>query len=184
MKVKLGCTLISNRQCFARFIKETELYSQIIEDLYEYNEYRDDEDFKEVIAAIKFNELDKEFRASLTKEETLALKYLNARRPDFEAPDNYESSISSSFDKWVEIFFRSKNGLSEDLNPIVLGKVMRLIRITANIKKTVLAQQLGVDRSTVFLVEKGERLPSLSYIYKFANKFGLSVDYILSNSLL
>lgn len=99
MRVKLGCTLISNRQCFIRFIKETELYAQIIEDLYEHNEYRSDQDFEEVVTAIRFNELDKEFRALLTPEEKLALKYLNAERPDFEAPDNYESLISSSFDK-------------------------------------------------------------------------------------
>lgn len=184
MRVKLGCTLISNRQCFFRFIKETELYAQIIEDLYEHNEYRSDQDFEEVVAAIRFNELDKEFRALLTPEEKLALKYLNAERPDFEAPDNYESLISSSFDKWVEIFFKDKNPLLDDINPVVLGKILRIIRITANIKKTVLAQQLGVDRATVFLIEKGDRLPSLSYIYRFASIFEMTVDSILNDSLL
>lgn len=84
----------------------------------------------------------------------------------------------------MEIFFKDKNPLLDGINPVVLGKVLRIIRITANIKKTVLAQQLGVDRATVFLIEKGDRLPSLSYIYKFANIFRLSVDNILSSSLL
>ncbi len=183
MRVKLGCTLISNRQCFIRFIKETELYAQIIEDLYEHNEYRSDQDFEEVVAAIRFNELDKEFRALLTPEEKLALKYLNSERPDFEAPDNYESLISSSFDKWVEIFFKDKNPLLDDINPIVLGKVMRIIRITSNIKKTVLAKQLGVDRSTIALIEKGKRLPSLSYIFKFSKVFKYSVDSLINCSI-
>lgn len=183
MRVKLGCTLISNRQCFIRFIKETELYAQIIEDLYEHNEYRDDDDFEEVVAAIRFNELDKEFRSLLTKEEALALKYLNEVRPEFEAPDNYELLISSSFDKWVEIFFKEKNPFLDDINPVVLGKVLRIIRITANIKKTVLAQQLGVDRATVFLIEKGERLPSLLYIYKFSQFFKMSIDLILNQCI-
>lgn len=184
MRLKLGCTLISNKQCFVRFIKETENYIRVIEDLYEHDEYRGDEKFDEVVAAIKFNELDKEFRSILTKDESFALRYLNAQRPDFDKPDNYESLISSSFDKWVEIFFKERNYLYEELNPIVLGKVLRLIRIDKNVKKTELAVQLGVDRATVFLIERGKRLPSLPYIYRFANIFGLTVDYILSRSLL
>lgn len=184
MRLKLGCTLISNKQCFVRFIKETENYIRVIEDLYEHDEYRGDEEFDEVVAAIKFNELDKEFRSILTKDESLALRYLNAQRPDFDKPDNYESLISSSFDKWVEIFFKERNCLYEELNPIVLGKVLRLIRIDKDVKKTELAVQLGVDRATVFLIERGKRLPSLPYIYRFANIFGLTVDYILSRSLL
>ncbi len=84
----------------------------------------------------------------------------------------------------MEIFFKDKNPLLDDINPVVLGKVLRIIRITANIKKTVLAQQLGVDRATVFLIEKGERLPSLSYIYRFASIFEMTVDSILDDSLL
>ena len=183
MRLKLGCTLISNKQCFVRFIKETENYIRVIEDLYEHDEYRDDEEFDEVVAAIKFNELDKEFRSILTKDESLALRYLNAQRPDFDKPDNYESLISSSFDKWVEIFFKDKNPLLDDINPVVLGKVMRIIRITANIKKTVLAVQLGVDRSTIALIEKGKRLPSLSYIFKFSKVFKYSVDSLINCSI-
>ena len=184
MRLKLGCTLISNKQCFVRFIKETENYIKIIEELYEHDEYRGDEEFDEVVAAIKFNELDKEFRSILTKDESLALRYLNAQRPDFDKPDNYESLISSSFDKWVEIFFKDRDFLYEELNPIILGKTMRLIRIDKGVKKTQLAELLGVDRATVFQIENGERLPSLPYIYRFANIFGLTVDYILSRSLL
>ena len=179
MRLKLGCTLISNKQCFVRFIKETENYIRVIEDLYEHDEYRGDEEFDEVVAAIKFNELDKEFRSILTKDESLALKYLNAQRPDFDKPDNYEFLISSSFDKWVEIFFKDRNYLYEELNPIVLGKVLRLIRIDKEVKKTALAELLQVDRATIFLIENGRRLPSLNYIYKFSQIFGIGIDEII-----
>ena len=178
MRLKLGCTLISNKQCFIRFIKETENYIKIIEELYEHDEYRGKEEFDEVVAAIKFNELDKEFRSILTAEESLALKYLNAQRPAFDKPDNYESLTSSSFDKWVEIFF-TKQSLLEELNPIILGKIMRAIRIDGNIKKTVLAEQLNVNRVTVFYIESGRRLPSLTYFYKFSQLFGLPMEKII-----
>ena len=179
MRLKLGCTLISNKQCFVRFIKETENYIRVIEDLYEHDEYRGDEEFDEVVAAIKFNELDKEFRSILTKDESFALRYLNAQRPDFDKPDNYESLISSSFDKWVEIFFKERNYLYEELNPIVLGKVLRLIRIDKEVKKTALSELLQVDRATIFLIENGRRLPSLNYIYKFSQIFGIGIDEII-----
>ncbi|MCR5308507.1 MAG: helix-turn-helix domain-containing protein [Bacilli bacterium] len=84
----------------------------------------------------------------------------------------------------MEIFFKDKKPLLDDINPVVLGKILKIIRIAENIKKTVLAKQLGVDRTTVFFIEKGDRLPSLSYIYKFANIFRLNVDYILKSSII
>lgn len=179
MRLKLGCTLISNKQCFVRFIKETENYIRVIEDLYEHDEYRGDEEFDEVVAAIKFNELDKEFRSILTKDESFALRYLNAQRPDFDKPDNYESLISSSFDKWVEIFFKERNYLYEELNPLIVGKIMRIIRIDKYVSMTALAEQLKVNRATIRLVEMGKRLPSLEYIYKFSQIFEISIDQII-----
>ena len=179
MRLKLGCTLISNKQCFVRFIKETENYIKIIEELYEHDEYRGKEEFDEVVAAIKFNELDKEFRSILTKDESLALRYLNAQRPGFDKPDNYESLISSSFDKWVEIFFKERNYLYEELNPLIVGKIMRIIRIDKYVSMTALAEQLKVNRATIRLVETGKRLPSLEYIYKFSQIFEISIDQII-----
>jgi len=38
---------------------------------------------------------------------------------------------------------------------------------------------MNVDRNTISQYEKGERLPSLEYYYKFCVKFNLSMDYIL-----
>lgn len=81
----------------------------------------------------------------------------------------------------MEILF--KDSKLKELNPVVLSKVMRLIRIDQNIKKTVLAHQLGVDRVTVFLIESGKRLPSLNYIYKFSKIFGINIDYLINYSL-
>lgn len=179
MRLKLGCNLISNKQSFIRFIKKEELYAQIQETLYERNQFRDEDDFNIVVEAIKLNELSKGFRSILTKEERIALKYLNTYYPDFDKPENYESLLSSSFEKWVEIFFKDRDCLYEELNPTILGKIMRLIRIDKAIKKTELAELLGVDRATVFQIENGKRLPSLSYIYKFSNLFGITIDELL-----
>ena len=60
-----------------------------------------------------------------------------------------------------------------------LGKAMRIIRIKNNISITSLAILMNVDRNTVSQYEKGERLPSLEYYYKFCIKFDLSLDKLL-----
>ena len=60
-----------------------------------------------------------------------------------------------------------------------LGKAMRIIRIKNNISITSLAILMNVDRNTISQYEKGERLPSLEYYYKFCKKFQLSMDFLL-----
>ena len=38
---------------------------------------------------------------------------------------------------------------------------------------------MDVDRNTITKYEKGERLPSLEYFYRFCIKFDLSMDKIM-----
>ena len=61
-----------------------------------------------------------------------------------------------------------------------LGIVLKAIRECNGVSKTDLARMVGVNRKTVLLVENGERLPSLEYIYKFSKSFSLTIDYLLS----
>ena len=48
-----------------------------------------------------------------------------------------------------------------------------------NISITSLAILMNVDRNTVSQYEKGERLPSLEYYYKFCVRFNLSMFQLL-----
>ena len=56
---------------------------------------------------------------------------------------------------------------------------MRIIRIKNNISITSLAILMNVDRNTISQYEKGERLPSLEYYYKFCVKFNLSMQDLM-----
>lgn len=43
-----------------------------------------------------------------------------------------------------------------------------------------LSRILDVDRSTVYLYEHAERIPSLNYIYKFCKMFHLKIDDLVN----
>lgn len=42
---------------------------------------------------------------------------------------------------------------------------------------------IGVDSTTVIALEKGKRLPSLDYIYKFSKIFNFPIDYLIETTL-
>ena len=56
---------------------------------------------------------------------------------------------------------------------------MKLIRLKNNISIISLSVIMDVDRNTITKYEKGERLPSLEYFYRFCIKFDLSMDEIM-----
>lgn len=56
---------------------------------------------------------------------------------------------------------------------------MRKIRIDDGTKLIELAETLEVDRTTVQLIESGQRLPSFEYVYKFSIVYGISVDQLI-----
>ena len=49
-----------------------------------------------------------------------------------------------------------------------LGHRLKLFRVAANIKQKDLAQHLDVSANYVYMVEKGQREPSLDYLKRFA----------------
>ena len=57
---------------------------------------------------------------------------------------------------------------------------MKLIREAIDMNKTELAMRLNVNRKTIALLEDGERLPSLEYIYNFCRIFDYSIEKMLS----
>ena len=56
---------------------------------------------------------------------------------------------------------------------------MKYIRKTNGVTKMHLAYCMGVDRNTIGLIEKGQRLPSLNYVYRFSKMFEISMDELV-----
>lgn len=57
---------------------------------------------------------------------------------------------------------------------------MKIIREANDMSKTKLALRLNVNRKTIALLEAGERLPSLEFIYNFCKIFDYSIEKMLS----
>lgn len=59
------------------------------------------------------------------------------------------------------------------------GQRLKTLRIHANISQKVLAERLGISKSSVSSYESGFRLPSYHILMRIARIFNVSTDYLL-----
>lgn len=137
---------------------------------------------EELASAVNLQKLDDKFKSLLSKEEQEVASYLSYHNPCDKAPLNMEKYMRSAYEKWLNVFFKNKTYLYEEIDPKKLGKIMLYIRTRSEMKKTTLAEHIGADRSTISKIENGERLPSLEYTYKFSKIFLISIDEMISLS--
>ena len=129
--------------------------------------------------ALEVIEVDDNFNLLLTEQEKKVLSYYRYRNPDEIMLNNYNNLLSDAYDKWLKVLPKKKIKMSA----FKLGKAMRIIRIKNNISITSLSILMDVDRNTVSQYEKGERLPSLEYYYKYCYKFGISMDETIKREI-
>lgn len=178
MTFKADFILRNNQSCFRKYLI---YYFKLVYDyinreekrIYSINTY---------ISYLKIAKLDGFFNYLLTAEELHALyDWTHEKQESYELP----LLVERAYQKWQEVFFKKEfDYLFEELNPVGLGIVMRTIREFDNMNKTDLARMLGVNRKTVLLIENGQRLPSLDYIFKFARLFCINIDEILSYCII
>ena len=65
------------------------------------------------------------------------------------------------------IFFKDGSMYYKKISSMKIGLKRKIIREANDLSKTELAIRLKVNRKTVILLEKGDRLPSLEYNYNF-----------------
>lgn len=65
----------------------------------------------------------------------------------------------------------------------VLGKRIRFLRKNAQLKQNELADLLDISYSSISQYESGQRTPNDNIKIKIANFFGVSLDYLLGNTL-
>jgi len=132
---------------------------------------------------LKVQDLDNKFIALLNDSEREAIKYMHYHNPNESQPYNYHLSKTTAYKKWVSIFFKEYDLTFCEINQIKLGRLMKTIRLSHNVKIAELARAFDVDISCISLYESGQRLPNLNYIKKFAYLFSVSIDDLVSNSL-
>lgn len=176
MQFKSAFILKNNQNFFRRYLT---YYSKIVYDYINREEKRI-YSIDTYISYLKIAKLDGFFNDLLTIDELYALHdWTHEKQESYELPP----LVERAFEKWQGVFFNKQyDYLFEELNPVGLGIVLRAIRECNDINKTDLARMIGVNRKTVLLIENGERLPSLEYIYKFAKAFSMTVDAVIKLS--
>lgn len=182
MRTKLAFDLSKRFSSFKSYLKHNSSYINYIVTNCFHRAIHTDDELEELAAAVNLQKLDDEFKALLSKEEQEIAKYLAYHNPYEKAPENIEKYMNSAYEKWLNVFFKEKSYLYEEIDPKKLGKIMFYIRTRNEMKKTTLAEHIGVDRSTVSKIENGERLPSLDYVYKFSKIFIIKIDDLIELS--
>lgn len=180
MITKLGFQIIRSERSFRYYIKHGISYARYYYGSYPTRVVHEDDEFEKIVSCIKLIELDDNFNALLTEGEKDAIKYYGYHNPDTIKPDNLDFNLTTAYEKWLTIFFDDRSYLYDELNPESLGKLLRYIRESADVKKTELADMLGVNRITIKQIEDGLRLPSLTYLYRFLKVFSITLDQVLT----
>ena len=82
------------------------------------------------------------------------------------------------YTKWLSVFF-GKNSIYRELDKQELAVVLQKIRECRCLSIAELAREMDISRKTIFLIEKGQRLPSLIYIHKFSEICEIGIDDIV-----
>lgn len=130
---------------------------------------------EDYLDALEVIEVDDNFNLLLTEQEKKVLSYYRYHNLDETRPNNYNKLFLDAYKKLLKVIPKKEIKISS----FKLGKAMRIIRIKNNISITSLSILMGVDRNTISKYEKGERLPSLEYYYKFCVRFNMSLDNLV-----
>lgn len=179
MLTKLDTCLVKSESCFRRYLKHLRFDFEYSLNKYKYIETPSHYDFEVYVNCALLVSLWYTFDGLLSKEEKVAIEYYTRHNEWANPPINYDIDMNYAYQKWIDVFFKNKMYKENELNPCVIGLIMKYIRETNHVKKTRLAGIMGVDRNTVLLIEKGSRLPSLNYTYRFCKLFNVSVDDVV-----
>ena len=149
-------------------------------ELYKYETHKlifSDEDIEDYTEYKMLKNLDEQLFSILSVGEKNAIEVLEKGKENI----NYlcEKLVHDVYEKWKKIFFNENVEHYHKLNPCKIGLKMKLIREANEMSKTELALRLNVNRKTIALLEDGDRLPSLEYIYNFCKIFDYSIEKML-----
>lgn len=184
MKATLNYYLVKNFNGFKNFVCEQYFYLSVEIENYERILKYQANAYEEYATAIFLCGLYDEFYQLLSEDEKSSIKYLKYHNPDDKIPNNYDENLKSLYNKWVSVFFNQRRSkIDKSINTRVLGLVMKRIRIDNNLSITILAEIIGVNRSTINKYENGQRMPTLLNLLKFCTLFRITIDELISTSL-
>lgn len=148
-------------------------------DVYQYEKhktYLTQSEIEDYVELRIIMDLDEIFISLLDVGEKVAFEILEKRTTDLTPL--CQMLINDIYEKWVNTFFNDDKYYKK-ISSKKLGLKMKLIREKNDISKVELANRLKVNRKTIGLLENGERLPSLEYIYNFSLIFDITIDDLI-----
>lgn len=181
MRTYEGFVFSKEESGFRKYIKHFAPIFYTRADIYKYNWT---EDIESSIEAYKFVHLDKTYKSLLSEDELKAIEFAQYHNPDIKRPKDYEKSLKSAYPKWYSVFFGEQDPIFGIISPVLIGKEIEILRFKNCINQSELASMVGVNRTTIIDVEKGERLPSLELMHKIAVIFKITIDELIQISLI
>ena len=86
--------------------------------------------------------------------------------PNEKPPGHLHDYFESAYQKWYSVFYNNSDPLFGKISPVLLGKEIEYLRVTNQYNKSELASMVGIDRTTLFDIEQGLRLPSTETLHR------------------
>lgn len=179
-----GVVFARTRMGFSRYLRHHRTHYRIQERVYNYHCHLLEFKIEEQMEIEKIIELDKKFMALTTPEEREMIKYLAYHNPNESPPEHLHKSFESAYPKWYSVFYNESDPLFGKISPVLLGKEIEYLRVTNQYNKSELASMVGIDRTTLFDIEQGLRLPSVEILHRICVIFKIPIDYLLKMAIV
>lgn len=176
MIIKRKYNIIKSKTGFKYFIRHSVGGAERFIECYKRFPLFSKENLEEYIGSLHIVDIKNNLINKLNRDQLEVLSYFRYHNPIDVKPSNYDKILNIIYLIWLRLL--PKDDLK--INPVVLGRTMKIIRTENNLSIISLSLIMGVDRNTITQYEKGERLPSLEYFYRFCWKFNLNSNDVIS----
>lgn len=137
----------------------------------------------EYALAKRLSQLHEEFVETLTAYELHIIDLMRFHSKWEKIPDDYYAVQNKMYHKWVQVFFRKKYTIYNELDVKLLGLTLTSIRKYRNISRMAVANATGFTYAQVEHYELGNCMPSTEFLFMFSQIFKCSVDEIFKLSI-
>ena len=137
----------------------------------------------EYALAKRLSQLHEEFVETLTAYELHIIDLMRFHSKREKIPDDYYAVQNKMYHKWVQVFFRKKYTIYNELDVKLLGLTLTAIRKYRNISRMAVANATGFTYAQVEHYELGNCMPSTEFLFMFSQIFKCSVDEIFRLSI-
>lgn len=112
------------------------------------------------------------------------IKYLAYHNLNERPPEHLYESFEYAYPKWYSVFYNNNDPLFGKISSVLLGKEIEYLRVTNRYNKSELASMVEIDKTRLFDIEQGLRLPFKEILHRICVIFKISIDYLLKMGIV